>query len=117
MHEQRKLSQAEWAKWQAVAESNDITRSNFYQRRRKHHMTSEEAASKPLMNQDEKFTDDEKAAMKLNGLSKLTVNSRLADDWTRYDAINTPVLSQEEIIRRSIAGTKQYWTEKRELMK
>lgn len=96
-----------WDEWQEVARSNGISRDTMYQRIRKFGMTAEEAATRPLAETKSRWTDEQRQLMERNGLDTNTVNMRIKHlGWTEQAALHTPVLSQQEVVRRAARASR-----------
>ena len=113
-----KSFQSVWDEWGELATKNGISRSVFYHRVKTSLWSEEKAAKTKLMRGGRKstFTDEEREIAMRNGVhynSMSIVRGRInLLGWSREKALNTPVISEEERLKRVVAGTRKYQEER-----
>ena len=102
--------------WLAIAERHGVGKEALKSRRRRG-MSLEVAATTPILSKEEafkrrceaiprRFSDEELQTAKTNGVSRQTLSYRVIKlGWSRKDAINTPPLSKEEVLKRAQAAS------------
>lgn len=121
---------AEKKKWQIVGEENGITRFTFHQRILRG-WDMEDAATTPTLSQKETlkrmnekqhriFTDEQLKRARSLGISNKRLHARTVTlGWSKERAISTPIMSNEESIKRAQAASpfremnEIYWNMKK----
>lgn len=99
-----------WEKWQHAATENGVSKKLFHSRIRTRGWDEEEAATVPSLNKRRStvFSESEIEQLDRIGVPISTARQRLRYGWLKDDAINTPILTQQEISERAKIGTRKH---------
>ncbi|MFA2857602.1 hypothetical protein [Bacillus paranthracis] len=116
----RKTNETGWKEYKEIAIAHGIS-ARTYRKRRAKGMTPFEAATTPLMSKKEiqklslkirqekrSFTEEEIKIAESNGVNYQALLSRKKRHWDIEKAINTPLLTVEETIKRANADNEFY---------
>ncbi|PEB52475.1 hypothetical protein COO03_11880 [Bacillus sp. AFS098217] len=116
----RETNETGWKEYKEIAAAHGIS-ARTYRKRREKGMTPSEAATTPLMSIQESqklalqvrkenrpFTEEEIKTAESNGVNYHALLARKSRHWDIETAINTPLLTLEETIKRANADNDFY---------